>query len=68
MHKETLISWTIHQKQAKHPQIQSPRGAHKYSMMRQEDKRQIEVILHKYELWFDNEGTLAFLYEATLAL
>jgi len=31
-------------------------------------KRDIEVILHKCELWFDIEGVLAFLYEATLVL
>jgi hypothetical protein len=46
----------------------SPRGAHKYSMTRKEDKKTIEVILHKCVLSFSNQGALAFLYEATLAL
>jgi hypothetical protein len=46
----------------------SPRGVHKYSMMRKEDKKTIEVIIHKGELSFYNMGALSFLYEATLAL
>jgi hypothetical protein len=47
---------------------QSPRGVHKNSMMRKEDKKTIEVIIHKHELSLYNQGALAFKYEETLAL
>jgi hypothetical protein len=46
----------------------SPRGALKYSLMIKEDKKTIEVILHKCEVSFYNEGALAFLYDPILAL
>jgi len=44
----------------------SPIGVHRYSMMRKEDKNTTQVILHKCELSFYNEGALVVLYEATL--
>jgi hypothetical protein len=68
MHGETLISWIIHQNKTKNPQDYPPMGVHKYSMMRKEYKRDIEVMLNEGELWFDNEGALAFLYKETLVL
>jgi hypothetical protein len=43
-----------------------PRGVHKYSMRTKENKKTIEMILHKRELSFYNEEALAFLCEATI--
>ena len=58
----------IHQKTKEAYTNHSPRAAHKYSIMRKKDKKIVELILHKHDLSFYNEGVLAFLYEVTLVI